>query len=174
MKRLVGDHKYFSERASAQPIAELLVATLPNDLPPGMVIVPLPTIPKHIRERGFDHTKLIARKLSRIRKIPINTSALRRTDNVSQHSATFQKRRQQAEKAFLINPNLKSTSFLLIDDIYTTGATTIAAAKLLLQSGAKKVWLGIVARQTSFGNAPAPNSTSTPPHKPALNIDRVL
>ena len=153
LKKLVGDHKYFSERESARPIAELLSAVLPDDLPSDMVIVPLPTIPKHIRQRGFDHTKLAARRLSRIRKIPMDTGILRRTNNISQHSATSAERRTQAEKSFRVNPRAKiSPKILLVDDIYTTGATTTAAAKLLSDHGATEIWLAVVARQVKDSN----------------------
>jgi len=149
LKRLVGDHKYFSERESAHAIAELISGILPQELPADLTIVPLPTIARHIRERGFDHTKLIVQHLSRIRKIPVNTRILRRTDNASQHSADYKTRLVQAEKAFFVSPRTKIPSkILLVDDIYTTGATVAAAARILRQHGAREIWLAIAARQT--------------------------
>jgi ComF family protein len=148
LKKLVGNFKYFSRRESAKTVAELLGSVLPKNLPNDLTIVPLPTIPKHIRERGFDHMKLVARELSRLRKLPYNSDLIHRTDNVSQHSANFNQRQKQAAQAFVIDHRRSvPTRVLLIDDIYTTGATVATAAKLLKKRGVKEIWLGIVARQ---------------------------
>jgi competence protein ComFC len=92
--------------------------------------------------------KLVARQLSRLRKMPCNTRLLFRTDNLSQHSANLRQRQQQAGLAFRVKGNQSLPErVLLIDDIYTTGATTAAAAKLLKKHGAKEIWLAVVARQ---------------------------
>jgi ComF family protein len=148
LKKLVGNYKYFSRRESAQAIAGLLRGVLPDELPDDLVIVPLPTIPARIRERGFDHMKLVARELSRLRGHPCNLQLLKRTDNVSQHSASQRQRQQQAKQAFAVDSRRSvPPRILLIDDIYTTGATAAAAAKLLKKHGVEEVWLGIVARQ---------------------------
>jgi len=149
LKKLVGNYKYFSRRASAAVIAKLLGQVLPAADLADLTVVPLPTIPKHIRERGFDHMKLVARALARRRGLMCEPDLLRRTDNISQHSAGLSQRRKQAATAFRINLRRSmSPKILLIDDIYTTGATTAAAAKLLKNHGAKEIWLGVVARQT--------------------------
>jgi ComF family protein len=148
LKELVGNFKYLSRRESAQAIAELLDSVLPENLPDDLVVVPLPTIPKHIRERGFDHMKLVARKLSRQRRLVCSLDLLGRTGNASQHSADLRQRQRQATQAFAINPSRPvPTKVFLVDDIYTTGATVTAVAKLLQKHGAKEIWLGIVARQ---------------------------
>jgi ComF family protein len=148
LKKLVGNYKYFSRRESAESIAGLLGEVLPNKLPADLTVVPIPTIPKHIRERGFDHMKLVARRLARIRGLKCDRNLLYRTDNLSQHSANFQQRQKQAAQAFLVRSSRKvPRRVLLIDDIYTTGATTAAVAKLLKKHGVKEVWLGVAARQ---------------------------
>lgn len=150
LKKLVGDYKFASERDNARPIAELISSTLPEELPPELIIIPLPTIAKHIRERGLDHTKLVVRELARIRKMPANYHLLRRTDNTSQHLADSKARAKQAAKTFSINPRADiPKKILLVDDIYTTGATTKAAAELLKKRGVKEIWLAIVARQVN-------------------------
>ena len=149
LKRLIGDFKFNSERASAKVIASLLDARLPY-FSQQTTIIPIPTIAPHVRQRGFDHTKLIAKHLSKLRKWPIETNVLlRKTDSV-QHKSSANKRIEQAEKAFEINPRKSiPKQILLLDDIYTTGATVSAAAKLLRNSGATHIDLGIIARQIS-------------------------
>jgi ComF family protein len=150
LKKLVGNYKYFSRRESAKAMAKLLNDILPKKLPTDLTIVPIPTIPEHIRERGFDHMKLAARQLARQRGLECCPNLLCRTDNVSQHSAGLRQRQKQAVRAFSVNPRYVMPHYiLLIDDIYTTGATTTAVAKLLKKHGAKEIWLGIVARQVN-------------------------
>ena len=147
LQKLVGDYKYFSQYEGAKQIASLLNQILPEDLPSDLVIVPLTTIPKHVRQRGFDHMKLVAKNLAKIRKLRV-CSILRRTNNLSQHVASGSQRRENAKSAFYISQSAAVPKIiLLIDDIYTTGATTQAAAKLLKERGANQIWLAVAARQ---------------------------
>lgn len=147
LKRLVGDFKYNSERASAKRIAELLDATLPY-FSENITIVPIPTIAPHIRQRGFDHTKLIAKNLAKIRGWDAESSLLMRRENSIQHGLNARDRKTQAAKAFMVNTQKPiPCEIALIDDIYTTGATLAAAAKLLRKSGVQVIHVAIVARQ---------------------------
>jgi ComF family protein len=147
LRRLVGDFKYNSERAAAATIAELLHQTLP-ELPPETVIVPVPTIAPHVRQRGFDHTRLVAHRLAKLRGLRLDGRLLMRRDNSVQHGLNAQARRVQAAQTFAVN-NRRPVPHrvLLFDDIFTTGATTAAAAQLLKKAGVKTVDLAIVARQ---------------------------
>jgi ComF family protein len=178
LKKLAGNFKYFSQYASARPMAQLLAGGLARQLDPRgwqkfldsgrtgfsavkeyvdfaklpdrLTVVPLTTIAAHIRERGFDHMVLVARGLAKLIRRPHVSHLIMRNNNLSQHSADAATRERQARTAFSLNPRLKvPDEILLIDDIYTTGATVRAAAKLLKQHGAKTVWLGIVARHVA-------------------------
>lgn len=147
LQKLVGDYKYFSQYEGAKQIASLLNQILPEDLPSDLAIVPLTTIPKHVRQRGFDHMNLVAKNLAKIRKLRV-CSILRRTNNLSQHVASGSQRRENAKSAFYVSQSTAVPKIiLLIDDIYTTGATTQAAAKLLKERGANQIWLAVAARQ---------------------------
>ena len=107
LQKLVGDYKYFSQYEGAKQIASLLNQILPEDLPSDLVIVPLTTIPKHVRQRGFDHMKLVAKNLAKIRKLRV-CSILRRTNNLSQHVASGSQRRENAKSAILCQPKYRS------------------------------------------------------------------
>ena len=147
LSRLVGDYKYNSERSAAKVIARLLNERLPT-LPSYTVIVPIPTIAPHVRQRGFDHMKLAAKELTRLRGLKNTPQLLWRQTNAVQHELSGQARIMAAEKTFTINPRLKMpTNILLLDDIWTSGATMIAAAKLLKKSGAKNIIGAVVAVQ---------------------------
>jgi ComF family protein len=143
---LVYDFKFKSEYGNAQVLAQLLDETLPI-FPDSTVIVPIPTIPKHIRQRGFGHTETIAKLLARKRKMKLLKNWLIRTDNSVQHGLKAKDRQKIAQKTFGIRPlGQPPSEILLIDDVYTTGATANAAAKLLQKAGVKTINLALIAR----------------------------
>lgn len=127
-------------------LAELLDATLPV-MPPGTVVVPLPTIRPHIRQRGYDHMLLIARAFVRMRHLRIDTS-LRRTGISKQLGSSRRERTQQAKSAYSVAKKLDgSRPYLLLDDVFTTGASLHYAAETLRVAGAHEVWVSVIARQ---------------------------
>lgn len=148
---LIGDvikaYKYDSIRALARPLAELINEVLPSDLPESSVIVPLPTATHHLRSRGFDHTKLIAKHLGRLRHLPINP-ILERSKNTVQVGANRSTRLTQAESAYSVKPTAKvdpDTTYIVLDDIWTTGASVLSAIKKLEAAGAKKFIIALLA-----------------------------
>ncbi len=143
LKELLNRYKFERTRAAYKPLAELLHSTLPL-LPANVIIVPIPTIAPHIRQRGYDQTVLLARQFAKLRGLGY-TPLLRRKTNSIQRGATRKQRVRQAGQAFMA-ANC-SGYYLVIDDITTTGSTLNAAAKALLNAGAKEVWVAVVAAQ---------------------------
>jgi len=141
--RLLDDFKFNSERAAAQPIAKLLDVRLPELA--GFTVVPVPTAPAHVRQRGFGHAELVARRLARTRHMQCVPDLLARQTNVSQHFLNARERQAAAAQAFALNRRRKlPDKILLVDDIWTTGATLSAAARLLKSAGAQEI-IGAVA-----------------------------
>ncbi len=100
------------------------------------VLVPVPLHQKRLRERGYNQSEIIARGVSEIMKIPVETSLLRRTrHNRSQTSMGRYERFQNVSDNFQlvrIPPNMDGKRILLIDDVVTTGATLEACCQILL------------------------------------------
>lgn len=146
LEQLINDFKFNNAKHAYQPLADLLHLSLP-DLPAHTVIVPVPTVRSHVRQRGYDHTLLIANHLAKKRKLRVNTRLIRIT-NSKQRGAGRAERIRQAKNAFRCSTVLDSTvPYLLIDDVVTTGATIRFAAKQLRAAGAKIVWVAVVSRQ---------------------------
>lgn len=144
LEYLIDELKLKYKRAAATSLARLLQAALP-DLPAGAVFVPVPTASSHIRERGFDHTYLIAKQLGRFVGRPVKQS-LSRHNNTVQRGSTREQRLKQAKGAFICPYRLDPLlTYIVIDDVVTTGATVGAAVQALRRAGAKTVWVAVIA-----------------------------
>lgn len=142
LAKVVKDFKYKSVRAAGGVLAELVDMVLPRDFS-DMTVVPLPTIGRHVRERGLDHTKILAKKLAKMRNWRVDMALARATDAV-QVGTNAVKRKSQADSTYDVVKKLDPEGrYLLIDDIWTTGATMQAAAKKMREAGAKKIY-GVV------------------------------
>lgn len=120
-----------------------------------IVLVPLPTIRKHIRERGFDHTLRLCFELEeflqkRFDDLGVSVeyqSLLVRKNKTVQVGKEKKERVKQAEKAYGIREGVEignKTLYILVDDVTTTGAS-LAAAKKILQ--ADRVWAAVLMKE---------------------------
>lgn len=145
LQKLINAYKFNNLRAAYQVLGDLVLAVLP-DLPDGTVLVPVPTVASHVRQRGYDHIMLIARYVAKKRKVPIKM-VVKRLTKTKQRQADAKQRQLQASRAFMVHQKLDSKKiYLLIDDVMTTGATLKYAALALKKAGAKQVWVMVIAR----------------------------
>lgn len=106
------------------------------------LLIPIPLHKSRRRKRGFNQAELIAKGLGRELGIPVSANCLLRTRKTSpQKELNDQERKNNLKNAFqVVDYDVKFKKVLLIDDIYTTGSTIDAAASVLLESGAEKVY----------------------------------
>jgi ComF family protein len=107
------------------------------------LIVPVPIHPLKKAERGYNQSDYIVKRLSKSLGIPYSTKLLKRTKQTeSQTHLAMTERAKNVANAFKVkNPELtKGKSFLLVDDVITTGATTQECGRALVNSGAKTVY----------------------------------
>lgn len=112
-------------------------------------IVPVPLHPLKKREREFNQAELLAAQLSRAARIPLNTRLLRRVKPTA--TQTLLRRDQRADNmrgAFTVfdGAKLNGQKIVLVDDVFTTGATTNDCARALRAAGAGDVCVWTVAR----------------------------
>jgi ComF family protein len=143
---MLDDFKFKRAYHIHHALARLLHHTVPL-LPPETVIVPIPTIARHVRIRGYDHTSLIARAFAKRRGLRPVTLLTRATNSI-QLGRSATERLQQASVAYNCRHRLAPQPlYVLIDDIVTTGATLTAAAECLKKAGAEHIMVAAVARQ---------------------------
>ena len=113
------------------------------------LIVPVPLHPVKQREREFNQAERLARHLGAATNIPVDASLLRRVlPTRTQTRLTRRERAENVQKAFRMRRGrtLQGERIVLLDDVFTTGATTNACAKILRRNGSGEVCVWTVAR----------------------------
>lgn len=115
------------------------------------IIIPIPLCDSHMKKRGFNQAEQLARPLSMLLGIPMDTRAVKRVkETSSQVDLSREERFKNLEDAFFGNPaKLKSKKVLLVDDIVTTGATLNSCTEAILAAGGSSVFCITVAQTTS-------------------------
>ncbi|RMF94367.1 MAG: ComF family protein [Nitrospinota bacterium] len=112
-------------------------------------LVPVPLHHRRLREREFNQAQVLAEGLGRLRDIPVLTTLLaKRCWTRSQVELSGQERRENVRDTFILQraERIHDKSLLLIDDVFTTGATASEAARVLTAGGAARVAVYTVAR----------------------------
>lgn len=148
MMKMIKEYKYKQRIEIGEILGEMMAEVLGEELGElgDMVIVPLPTARRHIRERGFCHMTEIAKSLGK-KKGVLARKLLKRKNNKVQVGADMETRKKQAKTAYeLANSESKLDSaktYILIDDVWTTGSSMMAGKEVLASAGAKKI-IGVV------------------------------
>jgi len=113
-------------------------------------VVPVPLHPKRLKTRGFNQATIVAQVVSKALKLPLDEVSLVRVSTTEKYRAGLDAkgRRDTVAGAFhVVHPRLVAgENILLVDDVYTTGATVSACAEVLVEAGARKVFVFTVAR----------------------------
>lgn len=114
------------------------------------LIVPVPLSKKRFLERGFNQAAVLAQILAKHTKIDLDGQSLARTVHTPVHRAAMDRKAREltVKNAFEVKrPKLiENKTILLVDDVFTTGATVSNCAKVLKKKGADKVYVFTVAR----------------------------
>jgi ComF family protein len=118
-----------------------------------VLVIPVPLYKAKKRQRGFNQAELIARAALKFQsastRLQLAPDLLLRTrDTASQIGLSNHQRRANLRGAFAVHRRgeLTGREVILVDDVYTTGATATECAQVLRRAGASKVWVATVAR----------------------------
>lgn len=110
-------------------------------------VTAVPLHPKRLRERGFNQAEIIAKFLAKIYELRFMNLLVRTKNTEHQVGKPRSERLQNLDGAFTVRSHYSlPTTVLLIDDVWTTGATMSECAKTLKQAGVKQVWGLVLAR----------------------------
>jgi competence protein ComFC len=155
VKNLVGRLKYEPSAKELAKTLALLIITHFNLIQKTFevenhLLVPVPLAKKKLRRRGFNQSEEIAKVLSENLKIPMMTNILlKNRETKTQMKLSREERTTNIKDAFFVENKelLKDKEILLVDDVYTTGATMEECVRVLKRAGAKAVWGVAVARE---------------------------
>ena len=144
IKNAMYDLKYSNRRENADFFGESIVQKYGGYIKAlGIdVIIPIPLHKDRFKKRGYNQTALIAEYIGRKLTIPVNTELLYREQSTrAQKLLDNIERKNNVKSAFKVYENdVKYDRILLIDDIYTTGATLHYASRELIRHGAGAVY----------------------------------
>lgn len=147
-KKLVRKLKYHWVRDVEGVMGDILVSQMWRfDLPANLILVPVPLHSSRKRERGFNQAQLIAKDLSVRFGVKLADHLVRSRRTESQVKLNRKGRIANVAGAFAVVGDLRVRgTVVLVDDVYTSGATMNECAKVLKKAGAKSVWGMVLCR----------------------------
>jgi competence protein ComFC len=143
-KELILQLKFHRKQAAAEAAAKLVLGALPGGLGAN-VVTSVPVSPGRLRERGYNQSELVARRVARELRLPYRALLWRATSG-HQLGVGRRARFEQVKDALHSRTNLSGDRVLIVDDVITTGATLAECARVLSDAGAMAVWGAAVAR----------------------------
>lgn len=153
---LVHKLKYADRLDLARPMARLMLQAGADVTASADLILPVPLHPLRLWRRRFNQAALLGRQLSRATGVPMRTDLLLRSRSTPSQTALGRaERRVNVAGAFALSRTaaiaIEARRILLVDDVYTTGATLDACARVLRRAGAASVDALTFARVVDFG-----------------------
>jgi len=153
MRSVIHNLKYRGDLMVARGLGELMawVVSLEPRFAGVELIVPVPLHPKRLRERGFNQATELAIAVGEALDLPVVEAVARVRETVPQSSLGFAERRRNTVRAFeTVAPEaVRGREVLIVDDVYTTGATASSVALSLKRAGARRA-MGIFAAAGSL------------------------
>lgn len=139
-------YKFNYKRSAGFEIANFMNDYLPY-FDDTVIVTWVPTAPIRMRVKGFDHSKLIAKELATKRSLR-SMNLIARKKSTMLHLLDKKERTQEIKKIYAVNAStrIKGATFLLVDDIITTGATIAECSRQLKKAGAKQVFVVALAK----------------------------
>lgn len=154
--KAVHDFKYQGNKPAFEPLGQYMCETLAGwGIEPDLITF-VPMHKKKQKERGFNQAELLARYISKHFNIPCAQIVEKVKENAVQASLNFRQRQENIKDCFAVKQDyyklIKGLSVLLVDDIFTTGATSNEISKILKQRGVEKVFVLTLAHTSKDKN----------------------
>ena len=142
LKSLIHKLKYDNQKFLAKPLSNILYNyfTHHNEINDVDIIIPIPLYEKRLKQRGYNQTELLLQSFKETNLV--RTDIVKRVkDTPTQTKLSKDERMGNLKDAFIITnaQDIKNKKILIVDDIFTTGATSLSLAKLLIKNKAKSV-----------------------------------
>jgi ComF family protein len=141
LKAAVNLFKFGGIRRLGRPLSEKIMEM---DLPPVDLVLPVPLHKKRLREREFNQSALMGKHIANRLGAPLSVHSLvRNRHTMPQVGLNTQERRKNIMNAFTVTDmdSVRGKRVMLVDDVYTTGATVRECSRILRKAGAEKVFV---------------------------------
>jgi ComF family protein len=151
LRSVLQRYKYGRKVSLGKPLGRIMAENCRGMFTDGSfdIIVPVPLHRKRLRWRGFNQSIVLAHEIGGVWRIPVEAFALSRARETPPQTQLHEdERRKNMRRAFAMNPrrSVDDKSVLLIDDVYTSGATVDECSRALLRGGAREVSVLTLAR----------------------------
>lgn len=152
LKRAIALLKYENKPQVARPLGHWLgEAWLKSNVSKSLIVVPIPLHAEKLKQRGYNQAALLAESFCEITNLNLQQQGLERIRATeAQFNLSVGEREKNLAMAFKLGAKLRgdrsTKPVLLLDDIYTTGATAKSAAQTLRQSGIRVYGLVALAK----------------------------
>jgi len=154
MEKLIWKIKFDGQYHIIDELVEKAIAKIELNLPEDTYITYVPMCRKREKQRGFNQAELIAKRMGEKTGRPVVKLLEKTKDNRSQVGLGPQERAENVRGVFQFQTKLNlvqvPSSVLLVDDVYTTGATMNECMKVLKRNGVKNIWSFTLARKLSI------------------------
>ncbi|TSC84685.1 MAG: amidophosphoribosyltransferase [Parcubacteria group bacterium Gr01-1014_13] len=146
ISKLIQMFKYNYLLEIADIFEKIITETKFNNTWTDFVIIPVPLHARRERERGLNQAEVLAMMFAKKFGLSINKNLNRVVYTVQQAKLSGEERRQNLKDAFVFKGGAVPEKVLLVDDVYTTGATMQECARVLKNNGVKVVWGLVLAK----------------------------
>ncbi|MBL8231628.1 MAG: ComF family protein [Bryobacterales bacterium] len=147
LQKLIHLLKYGGVHTLARPLGGLMLNAFPRTAQID-VLVPVPMHWWRVWTRGFNQAELLAKEVARRTGVPVRNAARRKRSTPPQAGLSNSARRRNVSGLFEVSKpaDVRGLHVLLVDDVFTTGATASACAAALKRAGARQVSVLTLAR----------------------------
>jgi competence protein ComFC len=148
LKGMIHHLKFYNKKKLASVLAEFIVENVCGSaIKWADVIVPVPLSRNVLAQRGYNQTALIAQDLAKKYSVEFSEAVLKTKETEPQNKLDRKERLKNLKGVFLVSLPVAGKKVLVVDDVYTTGATMNEMARVLLGAGAMEV-RGIMAARS--------------------------
>lgn len=143
VRRLITHMKYYGRPEKARFLADEIAREMGSFRPD--VITYVPQNARTDRERGYNQTRLMARELGRLLNVPVKSALRHSSAGVHQVGLNRSERGKNARRLYMPGKKSIAGTWLIVDDVTTTGATLDVCCRLLKAMGCEKVYAAAAA-----------------------------
>ena len=140
LKEMIHYMKFNDKKGAAKLLASFMLERIGREIFAGAdMLVPAPLSKSSYEERGYNQTESVAGFLSKATGIPVVNAVLKVKDTLPQNKLDRKERMKNLKGAFEVSADVMGKTVIIVDDVFTTGATVNEMAKILIKAGAVEV-----------------------------------